>query len=163
MSTLAFMAPELAAPEALASPLLRALAAADPALGLQDLSRLGKVELRGDVAALAPEPGEELLRLTPQRAFVLAEGEVAGTVERARAAGLRAYDVSGAWAGLALSGEPLMRRLTELDLDSLPTAGALAHVTALLFRDGDRFRIFVPQELGHYLVEVVLDMAEGLA
>ena len=163
MSTLAFLSPELAAPEALASPLLRALAAADPALGLQDLSRLGKVELRGDVAAFAPAPGEELLRLTPQRALVLADGAVAGTVERARAAGLRAYDVSGAWAGLALSGEPLMRRLTELDLDSLPTAGALAHVTALLFRDGDRFRIFVPQELGHYLVEVVRDMAEGLA
>ena len=71
VSTLAFMSPELAAPEALASPLARALAAADPALGLQDLSRLGKVELRGDVAAFAPEPAEELLRLTPQRAFVL--------------------------------------------------------------------------------------------
>lgn len=163
MSELAFMSAELCAPETLASPLARALAAADPALGLEDLSATGIVELLGDVAAFAPEPGDELLRLTPQRALVLRQGPVVATVERARAAGLRAYDVSAAYAGLALTGEALLRRLTELDLDSLPVAGALAHVSALIFRDGDRFRIYVPQELGHYLVEVVCDLAEGLA
>lgn len=162
MSTLAFMSPELCAAHVLASPLARALAAADPALGLEDLSATGVVELRDDVAAFTPEPGDELLQLTPGRAIVLRQGPVAGTVERARAAGLRAYDVSAAYAGLALTGEALMRRLTELDLDALPAAGALAHVSALVFRDGDRFRIYVPQELGHYLVEVVLDMAAGL-
>lgn len=162
MSELAFMSSELCAPEALASPLARALAEADPALGLDDLSATGIVELRGDVSAFAPEPGDERLQLTPQRAIVLRQGPVAATVERARAAGLRAYDISAAYAGLALTGEALMRRLTELDLDSLPVAGALAHVPALVFRDGDHFRIYVPQELGHYLVEVVCDLAEAL-
>jgi hypothetical protein len=29
-------------------------------------------------------------------------------------------------------------------------------------RDGERFRIFVAQELGHYVVEVVLDTLRGL-
>ena len=56
MSTLAFMSPGLAAPEALASPLQRALAAAGPALGLQDLScRQGRAAR--DAAAFAPAPG----------------------------------------------------------------------------------------------------------
>ncbi len=35
---------------------------------------------------------------------------------------------------------------------------------AVVQRIGDEtFRLFVPQELGHYVAEVVLDLAEGLA
>jgi hypothetical protein len=29
-------------------------------------------------------------------------------------------------------------------------------------RGGERYRVFVPQELGHYVVEVVLDALRGL-
>jgi hypothetical protein len=29
-------------------------------------------------------------------------------------------------------------------------------------RDGERFRLFVPQELGQFVAEVVTDMARGL-
>ena len=56
-----------------------------------------------------------------------------------------------------------MRRLTDLDLDALPAVGKLAEVPAVVLRDGDRFRIFFPQELGHYVAEVVLDTLDGLA
>jgi len=60
-------------------------------------------------------------------------------------------------------GETLMRRLTDLDLDALPAVGAVAHVQAYVIRDvGDTFRLFFPQEYGHYLAEVVIDAAEGL-
>jgi len=162
---LAFLSPEGCAPEvALVSPLARALAGVDPA-AVEDLSAVGKVELRGDVDALELEVGEELVRLTPERALVLSTATVAGLLERARALGIRAYDVTAALAGIAVEGERLLRRLTELDLDALPAAGAIARGTpAVLLRDeGERFRIFVPQELGHYVVEVVLDLQRGLA
>jgi sarcosine oxidase gamma subunit len=56
-----------------------------------------------------------------------------------------------------------MRRLTDLDLDSLPAVGAVAHVKAYVLRDdAETFRLFFPQEYGHYLAEVVVDAAEGL-
>ena len=55
-----------------------------------------------------------------------------------------------------------MRRLTELDLEALPAAGAVARRAG-----GDRASrrepsAFVPRELGHYVAEVVIDLAEGL-
>jgi hypothetical protein len=37
-------------------------------------------------------------------------------------------------------------------------------VPALIQRlDGERFRLFVPQELGHYVCETVLDLVQGVA
>src|SRR3990172_9980190 len=98
---LAFLSPEGCAPEvALVSPLARALAGVEPA-AVEDLSAVGKVELRGDVDALELEVGEELVRLTPERALVLSTATVAGLLERARALGIRAYDVTAALAGIA--------------------------------------------------------------
>ncbi len=74
-----------------------------------------------------------------------------------------AYDVSGGWAGLAIEGERLMRRLTDLDLDKLPAAGPFARVNAIVLRDeGERFRVYVPQELGHDVAVAVLDAMRGL-
>ena len=57
-----------------------------------------------------------------------------------------------------------MRRLTDLDLLLLPAAGPVARgVPAIVERrGGETFRIFVQQELGHYVVEVVLDIVAGL-
>jgi sarcosine oxidase gamma subunit len=41
--------------------------------------------------------------------------------------------------------------------------GAVAHVQAYVLRDdAETFRLFFPQEYGHYLAEVVVDAAEGL-
>ena len=66
-------------------------------------------------------------------------------------------------AGIQVSGERLLRRLTDLDLDSLPATGMVAHVRATVFRDGDEFRIYFPQEYADHVAEVVLDAMAGLA
>jgi hypothetical protein len=84
-------------------------------------------------------------------------------VERLRGDGVLAYDATGALAGLAVTGERAMRRLTDLDLHALPAAGPFAHVPAVVLRDGgERFRVYVAQELGHYVAECVLDALAGL-
>ncbi|MBA2461601.1 MAG: hypothetical protein H0V45_07555, partial [Actinobacteria bacterium] len=71
--------------------------------------------------------------------------------------------VTTALAGIQVTGEQLLRRLTDLDLDALPAVGALARVPATVLRHGDEFRIFFPQEYADYVAEVVLDTAAGLA
>jgi hypothetical protein len=162
MSTLEFLSPSRCAPEALASPLARALVGVDTAV-VRDLSLDGKVEIRGDLDLVALLEGDELVRLTPRRGLLLVRGDPAEAVEGLRAAGLRAYDLTGALAGLAIEGERLLRRLTDLDLDALPAAGGFARVSAILVRDeGERFRAYFPQELGHYVAEFVLDQIAGL-
>jgi hypothetical protein len=162
VSELAFLSPSRCAPGALASPLRRALEGADPAL-VEDLSLDGKVEVRGDLELVSPGPGEELVRLSPRRGLLLTDGDPAEVVGRLRAGGVLAFDATAALAGLALTGERAMRRLTDLDLDALPAAGPFAHVPAVVLRDeGERFRVYAAQELGHYVAECVLDALEGL-
>ena len=144
------------------SPLERALAPAGPHLAIRDLSlELGKIEVRG---ALNGELQGEVVRITPERALVLCNTSEAEAVRaRAREQGLLAIDMTGALAGLEVRGEQLMRRLTYLDLDALPAVGSVAHVPATVTREGETFRIFFPQEYGHYVAEVVVDTAEGLS
>lgn len=162
MTGVGFLSPSRCVTEAIASPLARALSGVDEGL-VRDLSPEGKVEIRGDVARVAPAPGEELIRLSPRRGLLLVEGDPVAAVERLRASGLRAYDATGALAGIAIEGERLLRRLTDLDLTTLPAAGGFARVSAILVRDeGERFRAYFPQELGHYVAEFVLDAIEGL-
>jgi hypothetical protein len=139
----------------LASPLARALAGTSR---LRDLSRMGKVEVRGDVDSL--DVDAEVVRLGARRALVLCEYERCAEI-RAQLPGL-VIDMTGALAGLELEGEHAMRRLTDLDLGALPAVGKVAEVPAVVLRDGERFRLFFPQELGHYLAEVVLDALEGV-
>ena len=55
-------------------------------------AEIGKVELRGDLAAF---DAERIVRLTPRRAVVLCD-DAPALVARARAAGLHAYDLTGA-------------------------------------------------------------------
>jgi hypothetical protein len=161
-----FLSPSRCEPGTLASPLAHALDTVSdtaPPNRLRDLSFDGKVEIRGDVDRVRPLEGEELVRLSPRRGLLLTAEDPAEAVERLRAARVLAYDATGALAGLELEGERLMRRLTDLDLDRLPAAGPFAHVTAVILRDeGERFRVYVPQELGHYVVEAVLDAIAGL-
>jgi hypothetical protein len=130
---------------------------------VRDLSLDGKVEIRGDLDRVALGTGEELIRLSPRRGLLLVDGDPVETVERLRGQGLRAYDATGALAGIAVEGERLLRRVTDLDLDALPAAGGFARVSAVLVRDaGDRFRAYFPQELGHFVVAFVLDAMAGL-
>ena len=144
------------------SPLRRALDGTDSE-ALRDLSLEGIVEIRGDVAAVAPAAGEELLRLSPRRGFLFTSGDPTEVVERVRAAGARAYDATGAYAGMAIASEQVVRRLSDLDLALIPTAGPFAHVTALFRRGSDGWiHVYVHQELGHYAAEAVLDAIAGL-
>ncbi len=57
----------------------------------------------------------------------------------------------------------MLRRATDLDLDRLPAVGSVAHVQTLVLRDDEEtFRLFFPQEYGHYLAEVLVDAARGV-
>jgi hypothetical protein len=163
VTALDFLSPSRCEPGTLASPLARALDGVDPAI-VEDLSAAGKVEIRGDVERVEPLAGEELVRLSPRRGFLFTDGDPLEVVGRIRARGVLAYDVTGAYAGLAVRGEPLLRRLTDLDLDRLPTAGPLfLRVPAIVLRDDEeRFRIYVAQELAHDVAEAVLDAIAGL-
>lgn len=163
MSPLSFLSAEGADPGVrLVSPLSRVLGRAR---SVRDVSSIGKVELRGDLDGVELEPGEQLVRITPRRGLLLTAGSSAAVCARHRAAGLRAYDMTGALAALELEGEQLLRRLTDLEPGSLPAAGALARgVPGIVQRIGpETFRILVPQELGHYVAGVALDAADGLA
>ena len=157
----AFLSPSRCAEGTSTSPLRRALEGADES-AVRDLSLEGIVEIRGNVM-LSDGPGEGLIRLSPRRAFLFTDGDAAALAERTRAAGMAAYDMTGAYAGLAIADERVLRRLSDLDLEQIPTAGSFAHVTALFRRGADGwFHVYVHQELGHYVAEAVLDALAGL-
>jgi hypothetical protein len=160
--TLDFLSPTRCPDEAITSPLRRALEGADPS-AVRDLSLEGVVELRGDVDAVPIRGEEELVRLSPGRAFLFSGDDPLDVVARARAAGALAYDATGALAGLAIANEQVLRRLTDLDLATIPSAGPFARVPALFRRGPDGwFHVYVQQELGHYVAEAVLDAIAGL-
>jgi sarcosine oxidase gamma subunit len=166
MTELEFLSPDLATPDlateagAWRSPLERALRHAPAEIA--DVSLTGKLEIRGDVGSLRTR-ALEIIPVTPDRALVLCDFTRIAEVRTKLSERFLVVDVSAALAGLQLRGEALMRRLTDLDLDSLPAVGAVAHVQAYVLRDdGETFRLFFPQEYGHYLAEVVIDAAEGV-
>ena len=161
MTVPAFLSPSSCEPETLVSPLARALAGVDSEV-VSDLSLQGKVELRGDLDRFATIEGEELVQLSPRRGLLLT-GDPGAAIERARAEGVLGYEATGLLAGFTVQGEQLMRRLTDLDLDRLPAAGPYARVAAIVLRDeGERFRVYVAQELGHDVVHATLDALAGL-
>jgi sarcosine oxidase gamma subunit len=160
MTELGFLSPDRAAAEAVwRSPLERALAAAPPEI--EDVSYTGKLEVRGDVAAISDG---EVVRLTPTRVLVLCPWELTTAFRaRLRSDGLHVVDVTAGYAGLRVQSKAVLRRLTDLDLDELPAAGSVAHIQGIVLRDDEQtFRIFFPQEYSDYLAEVVLDAARGL-
>jgi hypothetical protein len=160
--SLAFLSPSRCDPESLTSPLRRALDGIDPAQ-VRDLSLEGVVELRGDLDRVPMLASEELVRLSPRRGFLFTGQDPAEAAERARAAGVLGYDATGALAGMAIASEQAMRRLTDLDLAQIPTAGPFARVTAIFRRaDDGSYLVYVQQELGHYAAEAVVDALVGL-
>lgn len=158
MSELAFLSPGLAE-SGYRSPLARALAAG--AQGLRDLSTQGKLEVRGEVGSI--DVGE-VIRITPSRALVLCDADdTAALAAQLRGRYPFVVDLSAALAGLAVHGDRLLRRLTDLDLDDLPSVGAVAGVQCTVLRDdGDEFRLFFAQEYADHVVAVVLDTLAGL-
>jgi sarcosine oxidase gamma subunit len=162
MTHLDFLSPDLAAPEAAwRSPLERALAHAPD--GIEDVSRTGVLEVRGDLSGLDAADAE-VVRLTPERALVLCDWERVRETHASLRREHHVTDLSAGWAGLSLRGEAILRRLTDLDPAALPAVGAVAHAQALVLRDdAETFRLFFPQEYGHYVAEVVVDAARGVA
>ena len=159
MSDLAFLSPGRAAAEAVwRSPLERALGGAPP--DISDLSLTGKIEIRGDLPRSIT--GGELVRITPTRGLVLCDFTKAVELLEQLSEDYLATDVSATLAGLSVRGEAAMRRITDLDLDALPAAGAVSHVQAIVTRDGDSFALWFGQEYSDYLAEVVIDAWEGL-
>ena len=167
--SVSFLSPSRCAEGTLVSPLRRALGregwsayVGDPEQ-VRDLSLEGIVEIRGNVDGVTAEGSDELVRLSPRRAFLFTAGDAAAAAERIRAGGVLAYDMTGAYAGLAIADERVLRRLTDLDLTQIPTAGPFAHVSALFRRGADGWiHVYVHQELGHYVAEAVLDALAGL-
>jgi sarcosine oxidase gamma subunit len=159
VSELAFLSPDRATAEVSArSPLDRALARAGD---VEDLSlATGVLEVRGDLDGLAEG---EVIRLAPTRALVLCPaGKTAALRAKLRKRFLTT-DLSAGWAGMRVRSEAAMRRVTHLDLDDLPAMGALANVQALVICDeDDTFRVYVPQEYGHHVAEVIVDALEGV-
>jgi hypothetical protein len=162
-----FLSPDLAAPDlapaetAWRSPLERALA--DAPRGLEDISRTGMLELRGDVTSLDAS-GAELVKITSSRGLLLCDADQVSELRARLGTDVLVFDVSAGWAGLRVRGEQLLRRLTDLDLEALPAIGSVGHVQTLVIRDeGETFRLFFPQEYGHSVVEIVIDAIEGLA
>ena len=159
---LAFLSPDQASPEAVwRSPLERALAHA-PA-EITDVSLTGKLDVRGDVGSLKTR-AVEIIRITRERALVLCDFTRTADVRAKLEERFQVVDLSGTLAGLQVRGETVMRRLTDLDLTALPAVGNVAHVRAYVLRDdAETFRLFFPQEYGHYLAEVVIDAVEGVS
>ena len=139
------------------SPLARAL---QGARGIEDLSLLGKLEVRGAAVGWL-DSDLDVLRITPARALIVCAPE--RCVELRRSLPGLVVDLSGALAGIAVESADLMRRLTDLDLSTLPAAGKFADVPALVSATEGRFRIFFPQEYGHSVIEAVRDVQVGLA
>jgi hypothetical protein len=162
LSELAFLSPGEASAEAgfaprAASPLARAL---EGARGIRDLSLLGKLEVRGAAVGWL-DSDLDVLRITPARALIVCSPEQC--VELRRSLPGLVVDLTGALAGIALESADLMRRLTDLDLSSLPAAGKVAGVPALVSETEGSFRLFFPQEYGHSVIEAVRDLQAGLA
>jgi hypothetical protein len=159
VSDLAFLSPGRASAEAVwRSPLDRALKDAPPEIS--DLSLTGKIEIRGELPKSVK--GGELVRITPTRGLVLCDFTKTVELLEKLSRDYLALDVSATLAGLSVRGETLMRRITDLDLDALPAAGAVAHIQAVVTRDGDSFALWFGQEYSDYLAEVVIDAWEGL-
>ena len=111
---------------------------------------LGKLEIRGGTP-------DGAIPIGPNRSLLVIDGDVRPVRDRLLEQGYRVYDLTAALAVFEIEGQPLMQRLTELDLNALPAIGGVARGTrAIVERLPDAsFRIFVPQELARYVGDVL--------
>jgi glycine cleavage system aminomethyltransferase T len=130
-------------------------------VGVADLSHVAKFEVR---PACDPVEDEGVLthRLSERRALVVCAGRRRTQVGR-ELAGTLVLDVTGAYVVVAVAGpraETIVRRLTHLH--HFPASGEVAHVGAHVLVHRGAFLVVAPQEVGHYLWEVVVDRAAAL-
>ena len=160
--SMAFLSASRCGPGTTTSPLRRALEGVDPEQ-VRDLSLESVVEVRGDLEKVSPAEGEDLVRLSPRRGFLFTGDDPAEVAERLRDVGVLAYDATGALAGMEISNPALMPRLCSLDLSKAPMAGSFARAWSIIRPSpGGGYRVYVHQELGHYVAEAVVDALAGL-
>jgi hypothetical protein len=163
VTELAFLSPSACtAGVRLVSPLARALAQAGPRDSPRDMSYLGKIELRGELDLV--DLPYRVIRFGADRALVVCEApEVPELLVELRQQFRFVLDQTAAFAAIEVTGEDLLRRLTDLDPAGLPAAGTFARVRAIVDRSAsDAFLVLVAQEHGHYVCECVLDALDGL-
>jgi len=136
------------------------------AVGVADLSHLGKLELAGPLSGAEEVAGVVVTHvISPRRTLVLCETARTPAVREALSVHGAVLDVTAGLGVLALVGPEvgtLVRRLTHLH--EIPSSGELAHVNTVhvLARPGGGVLLVFPQEYGHYLWEVAVDRAQPL-
>ena len=161
MSELAFLSPERCSPGVA---LEAALGDLDTGGVVTELDGLGKLEIRGERAALERQLGEPLLPLGSGRALLVTAGAVGPAAERIVGLGHRVYDLSAALVALEFAGPALLQRLTPLPPRELPAAAPVAREVRALIeaRPQGRFRVYVARELARFVAEVIVDLSRGL-
>ncbi len=116
---------------------------------------------------LVADPSHPAWRSPLRRALRDAPAGVRDVTAQADADTVRPLGPPAGVAGIEIEApfaRTVLARLTDLDLDRLPALGPVAHVRALVTREGDdRYRIWFGQEYADYLAEVVIDAWEGVA
>ena len=127
----------------------------------EDLSATRQSSKSAASSRVSPREGEELVRLSPRRGFLFTPDDPFDAVARVRDSGVLAYDATGALAG-SRSRASSSCAASRTRPRRLPPAGPFSRVSAIVLRDeGERFRVYVPQELGHDVALAVLDAARG--
>jgi len=124
-------------------------------VGIADLSHLSKLEVRPALDGFDDENAVHY-RISPRRSLVIGGSEAPE--------GQLVLDVTAALSILALVGpqaEAAIRRLTHLH--TFPSGGEVAHITAHVLNPAESaYWIVFPQEYGHYLWHVAVDVAQPL-
>lgn len=135
-------------------------------VGIADLSHLAKLEVRpgGAPSALAADCYKAWYDVSPRRALVLCDAADVDAVRPQLGDRRLVLDVTAGLSVLAVVGpqaEAAMRRLTHLH--TFPSGGEVAHITAHVLNPArDAYWIVFPQEYGHYLWHVAVDVARPL-
>jgi glycine cleavage system aminomethyltransferase T len=124
-------------------------------VGIADLSHLSKLEVRPALDGVDDKNAVHY-RISPRRSLVIGGSP--------RIEGRLVLDVTGALGILALVGPEagtVIRRLTHLH--AFPSGGEVAHITAHVLNPAENaYWIVFPQEYGHYLWHVAVDVAGPL-
>jgi len=124
-------------------------------VGVADLSHLSKLEVRPALDVVEDESAVHY-RISPRRSLVIGG--------RPQLEGRLVLDLTGALAIVGVVGpqaDAAIRRLTHLH--EFPSGGEVAHITAhVLEPTPDAYWIVFPQEYGHYLWHVAVDVARPL-
>ena len=130
------------------------------AVGVADLSHLGKLEVRPGGDPVHGAEGAVWYPISDRRALALGPAAQVLPV-REQLAGRLVVDVTAQLGVLALAGPQaptVLRRLTHLH--HFPSGGEVARITAHVLQRGSGYWIVFPQEYGHYLWEVAVDRCQ---